>query len=124
MVVNRALAYKWGGNDKKARGIITQEDWSATSGRFRLAEAVILENYELAYDIMQEIGQNFHEVGLYDYREWPLFKEIRKENKFLELIEKIFGEPYNKVEPENLNLPGDLESETMAEFQSDNANCD
>lgn len=123
MVVNQALAYKWSGNDKRAREIIAGEDWSATSGRFRLAEAVILENYKQAYDIMQEIGKNYLEVGLYDYREWPLFKEIRKENKFLELFEEIFGEPYIKVEPENLSLPEDLEPETIGEIQSDNANC-
>lgn len=123
MVVNQALAYKWNGNDKKAREIVAREDWSATSGKFRLAEAVILENYELAYEIMQEIGENYNEVGLYNYRDWPLFKEIRRENKFLEVFEEIFGEPYNKVEPENLSLPEDLETETITEFQSDNANC-
>ncbi len=123
MVVNQAQAYKWSGNDKKAREIVAREDWSATSGRFRLAEAVILENYENAYDIMQEIGVNYNEIGKSEYREWPLFKEIRKENRFVELFEQIFGEPYNKVEPENLSLPEDLEPETIGEIQSDNANC-
>lgn len=123
MVVNQAQAYKWSGNDKKAREIVVKEDWSATSGKFRLAEAVILENYDKAYDIMQEIGNNYYEVGKSDYREWPLFKEIRKENRFLEVFEQIFGEPYNKVEPGNLSLPEDLEPETIGEIQSDNANC-
>lgn len=123
MVVNQALAYKWGGNDTKAREIVAQEDWSATRGKFRLAEAVILENFEKAFDIMQEIGKNYNEVGEGNYREWPLFKEIRKEKRFVELFEQIFGEPFNKVEPEDLSLPKDLEPETIAEFQSDDANC-
>ncbi len=123
MVVNQAQAYKWSGNDNKAREIVAREDWSATSGKFRLAEAVILENYEKAYDIMQEIGLNHNEIGKSEYRDWPLFKEIRKENRFVELFEQIFSEPYNKVEPENLSLPEDLEPETIGEIQSDNTNC-
>ena len=56
-------------------------------------------------------------------REWPLFNEIRKEKRFVELFEQIFGEPYNKVEPEDLSLPEDLEPETIGEIQLDNANC-
>ena len=123
MVVNQAQAYKWSGNEKKAREIITREDWSATSGKFRLAEAVILENYEKAFEIMQEIGTNENELELNNYREWPLFNEIRKEKRFVELFEQIFGEPYNKVEPEDLSLPEDLEPETIGEIQLDNANC-
>ena len=66
---------------------------------------------------MQEIGTNENELELNNYREWPLFNEIRKEKRFVELFEQIFGEPYNKVEPEDLSLPEDLEPETIGEIQ-------
>lgn len=123
MVINQALSYKWGGNDKKAREIVANEDWSATSGKYRLAEAVIMGNFESAYAIMQEIGQSDREVTPFCYRDWPLFREIKTENKFLVTFEGIFGESYNKVEPEILSLPGDLASRIMADFHPEEANC-
>ena len=106
MIVNKALANKWSGDDKKAKSLIELEDWSATRARFRLAEAVILDNFEEAYEIMKEIDINHKEVEKNNYREWPLFKEIKKEPRFLELFQEIFGEPYNKVEEkESEELP-------------------
>lgn len=110
MIVNRALAYKWSGDDKKAKEFITQEDWSATRARFRLAEATLLDEFESAYEIMQEIGLNAKEVSKKDYRDWPLFRSIKKEQKFLETFQEIFGEPYNKVEQTDSELPEILSS--------------
>jgi hypothetical protein len=110
MIVNRALAYKWSGDDKKAKDFITQEDWSATRARFRLAEAILLDDFESAYEIMKEIGVNAKEVSKKDYRDWPLFRSIKKEQKFLETFQEIFGEPYNKVEQTESDLPDKLSS--------------
>lgn len=113
-VVNRALSYKWSGDDKKAREIITSEDWSDTRDKFRLAEAVITENYSKAIEIMYEIGTNFNEVNKHNYRSWPLFKDFRTKPEFLAAYEKIFGEPLNK-------LPSQNEANEEAE-DSDNGN--
>ncbi|MBL8078687.1 MAG: hypothetical protein JNM55_12040 [Anaerolineales bacterium] len=101
-VVNKALAYKWGGEDKKARNIISAEDWSDTRDKFRLAEAVILEDYSKAYQIMREIGKNPKEIRKDDYKTWPLFKAIRDEVEFQKTYEEIFGEPLNKIEKEEV----------------------
>lgn len=101
-VVNKALAYKWGGEDKKARNIISAEDWSDTRDKFRLAEAVILEDYSKAYQIMREIGKNPKEIRKDDYKTWPLFKAIRDEAEFQKTYEEIFGEPLNKIEKEEV----------------------
>ncbi len=110
MIVNRALAYKWCGDDKKAKDFIAQEDWSATRARFRLAEATLMDDFESAYEIMKEIGVNVKEVSKKDYRDWPLFKSIKKEQNFLETFQEIFGEPYNKVEQIDSELPDKLSS--------------
>lgn len=99
-VVNKALAYKWSGDDKKARNIIAAEDWSDTRDKFRLAEAVILEEYPKAYQIMREIGKNPKEIRKDDYKTWPLFKAVRNEPEFQKIFEEIYGEPLNKIEIE------------------------
>lgn len=115
MVVNRALAYKWSGDDKKARSIISQEDWSATRARFRLAEAVLLDDFESAYEIMKEIGKNEKELDAEDYRHWPLFKAVKEEAAFREVFEEIFGEPYNKIEQDAEDYTNEFLSEESQE---------
>src|SRR6185437_7398748 len=56
MVVNRAQAYKWLGDNDAAQKIISEEDWTAASLRFRLAQAVLLDNFSAVYDTMRKIG--------------------------------------------------------------------
>ena len=53
-IVNRAQAYKWTGDFEIAKKIITNEDWSAASDDFKLAEAVILDDYDRAYTLMKK----------------------------------------------------------------------
>ncbi len=95
-VMNRAQAYKWTGDEEGARGIISKEDWTATAEKFKLAQAVILDRFEEAIEIMRRIGAD-GEVNKNDYRDWPLFKEIRKTQQFAEVFEEIFHEPLDTV---------------------------
>ena len=48
-------------------------------------------------DKLSLIGLNDKEVGKQDYRDWPLFKVIKNEEKFILLFEEIFDEPYNLI---------------------------
>jgi hypothetical protein len=112
MIVNRALAYKWSGDSCKAEEIIKKEDWSASSSRFRLAEAVILDDYSTALKIMKEIGDDESEVGRENYRNWPLFKEFRTNEEFIKVFEEIFNEPFSQVHIDKEDFPdaNDLEA--------------
>jgi hypothetical protein len=96
-IVNKALAYKWSGDNKKAQEIISAEDWSDTREKFRLAEATIMDDYPKVYQIMREIGIDLQEIRQENYRTWPLFKALRNEPEFLATFEEIFGEPLNKI---------------------------
>ncbi len=92
-IVNRAQAYKWAGNNEKAKTIINSVDWSASSDDFKLAKAVILEEYEEANSLVIKIGTNGN-ISIYNYREWPLFKEYRRTQAFLKTFEEVFNEPF------------------------------
>jgi len=100
-IVNKALAYKWSGDDKKAKEIIKAEDWSICNDNLKLAEAVILDNFKDASQIMRNIGSD-GEIGKSEYMEWPLFKKFRKSKTFLTAFEEIFKEPSITVEDEKL----------------------
>jgi hypothetical protein len=96
MIINRAQAYKWSGDDTTARKIISDVDWSATALKFQMAQAVLLDDFKQAIEVMTKIGTD-PAVSKMAYREWPLFKEIRKIADFSMTFEQIFGEPLNVV---------------------------
>jgi hypothetical protein len=93
-VVNRAQAYKWSGDEVKARTILDREDFSALSDAFKLANAVLRNNFESAVDLVEKIGRS-GPVKIGDYRAWPLFRELRKRPEFEASILRVFGEPLN-----------------------------
>jgi len=73
------------------------KDWSASGREFKLANAILLDNYEEAYKIMEKIGSK-GEVDSLDYREWPLFLKIRKKQEFKKVYKKIFKKDYKIIE--------------------------
>jgi hypothetical protein len=105
VLVNLALAHKWSGDNATAFRIIKSEDWSACSNRFKIAEAVVLDDFIKASKIMKAIGQN-DEIRKSEYRNWPLFLEYRKTDTFLETYEEVFGKPFLLVDRPTLSKSG------------------
>jgi hypothetical protein len=96
LVVNRAQAYKWTGDADRARQILDAEDFSALKDEFRLADAVLRDDFQLALALIKIIGPNGG-IKLGDYREWPLFKELRKVADLENVILDVFKEPLNRM---------------------------
>jgi hypothetical protein len=117
-VVNRAQAYKWIGNEEAALKIISAEDWSATGDKFKLAKAVLTNDFLEACTIMKRIGASGF-PSKSDYRDWPLFKEFRKSEEFLKTFEEVFGEPYSKFETEASDVLNEEEYRDIFEPQDD-----
>ena len=97
-VVNLAQTYKWLNQDDKCAEIMDAEDWTASDDSFRLAHAVLRDDVENSVRIMRQIGSTHDEVGAVAYREWPLFREMRKEELFRTAYQEIFGAPLEQVE--------------------------
>ena len=95
-VLNRALAYKMNKQENICSLILTKDDWTGSRGEFQLAVAVLSDNFNLAIKLMEKIGPS-EEQDL-SYREWPLFKELRKTFEFHRAYEKIFNKPFGRVE--------------------------
>lgn len=96
-VVNRALSMYLQNKPEDAKTIINQKDWSASSDDFKLAHLVLNESYDECYTLMKKIGKD-GEVDKENYRTWPLFLKLRKEEKFKETYQEIFGEEYKVVD--------------------------
>jgi hypothetical protein len=83
---------KWLGNEDRCRAILDKEDWSASADRFQLAAAVLSDEFSNAAAAMRRIGPD-GPVKKGDYRDWPLFREARKNHEFAKAFEEVFGEP-------------------------------
>lgn len=90
LTVNRAQAYKWNGDLEHCKRIMNAIDWSAKSDQFRLADAVLGDNWSRAERLMTRIGSN-GVVSQDAYRHWPLFREWRKRPEFTRAYKEIFG---------------------------------
>jgi hypothetical protein len=106
LIVNRAEVYKWSGEEGQCKEILNAEDWSATSLKFKLAQAVLLDNFKEAIELVRKLGKD-GELNKHEYREWPLFRELRKSAEFIALFEQIFGEPLHKITVSENETPGD-----------------
>jgi hypothetical protein len=108
LVINRAQAYKWAGDDAKAKAIVAEDDWSATGDHFQLAVAVLSDDHRGAADLMRRIGVA-KEITKWDYRHWPLFRAFRDTPEFGNAYKDVFQEEFvsdvaKKADLDLLNL--------------------
>jgi hypothetical protein len=99
IILNRAQAYKWGGQNEKAMQILAAEDWTASNEKFRLANAVLNDRWDAAAAIMKSLGATGPPTKG-DYREWPIFKQFRTTKQFAAAYKHIFSEAFGEVAAE------------------------
>jgi hypothetical protein len=102
--VNKALAHYLSDKKDECKKVLEKHDWSATSDKFKLAIAILYEEYDKAILLMKTVGSSNSHITKDAYREWPLFRELRKTDKFKETYKEIFGEElvYVETKPKNL----------------------
>ncbi|PJZ43811.1 hypothetical protein [Leptospira brenneri] len=102
-VINYGIALKFSGNTEKCLEILEKEDWSACALDFRLAVSVLKNNFEEACKIMLQIGETGELIKKQSYHVWPLFREFRKSNIFLESYKTVYGSSFSEDVSEEVN---------------------
>lgn len=97
-VINKAQAYKWAQNEDKCKSILNEIDWSAYSDKFKLANYVLIDDFENAVKIMKRIGSEHDEIDEEAYTEWPIFIKFRESDSFKQQFELIFNKPFVEVD--------------------------
>jgi len=92
-IINAALSKYLQKEKTECKKILKSKDWSASSDDYKLANEVLLEKYDKVYELMKKIGDNGN-IDKTDYREWPIFTDIRKKKEFQDTYKAIFGEEY------------------------------
>lgn len=97
ILLNRAQAYKWKGDDAKCRHLLSSEDCSAWNNELKCPKYALEDNIDRVCELMRSIGRNGEILKAEQYRSWPIFQGVRSEPKFLDAFKSIFGE---ELEPE------------------------
>jgi hypothetical protein len=118
MLLNLAQAYKWNDNEGKCKTTLQRVDWSACGDNFKLAVAVLNEKYDEAYSCMKRLkhDKDFHQAF---YRDWPIFKDIRKQGEFCSIFEECYGEPFDAEQTTEDEIIAEPEGGTYAENAGD-----
>ena len=103
-IINKSLSYYLSGKKEKAKSVLSKQDWSATNDKFKLAIAVLNEDFNEAIDLMKSIGSSNKHINKDAYREWPLFKEFRKRDDFKKAYKEIFNEEFIYIEKKPKNI--------------------
>jgi hypothetical protein len=80
---------------KEAKAILDKKDWTATSYDFKLAYAVLTNDYTKAEEIMCKLGKQGELINELAYHDWPLFRDFRDSEEFFNGYEKVYGYKYS-----------------------------
>ena len=94
MEINRCNAHRLEGNSKKCIQLLDKIDTSALGPEFKLAEAILRNDYEQAAILMKQIGERHPDINQFAYSDWPIFWRFRDDRHFLQAYEEIFGEKF------------------------------
>ncbi len=106
MKFNRCNAHRLAGRPDRCRELLDEIDTSALGIDFKLAEAVLRNQFDQAGKLMRQIGDTHDVTGKHAYSEWPIFEGFRESNQFLEAYGEIFDEPFTvetSLNPDEMN---------------------
>ena len=121
IILNLAQSYKWIGKQDDCRKLLSKEDTTAWKDELLIPKYVLEDNFEAAYVKMTAVGSVSEILTAENYRQWPIFKEIRKEQKFCSLFKDIFGEEL-EISPLNNMDDGTYNESESTTVSSDEIN--
>ena len=92
ILLNYAQAYKWNGEPEKCQALLNKADSTIWKDELLIPKYALEENYDLVYEKMRAVGKGNRVLTLENYRQWPIFKEVRKKEEFAKVFKEIFDE--------------------------------
>lgn len=96
MLINYIIACKFTNDSSKVNNLLDSKDWGPLCGDFKLAVAILKDDYKEAANIMTKIGPKGEYVGEQSYHEWPLLNQFRETKEFQDAYNDIYGYPFVK----------------------------
>lgn len=87
--VNLAQTYKWLGDQDGCDNVLGSEDWEEHEEPFRLAVAVLNDEWESARVLMEKCAKE-NLVDRAEFEDWPVFRQFRKTEHFRSAFERAY----------------------------------
>lgn len=94
-VINYAIALKNCKREDEMHKVLQSYDWTACIKDFKIAIAVLKDDFDTASNCMREIGKSSELIRQSAYHEWPLFFTFRNSEKFLCAYKDIYDVPFD-----------------------------
>ena len=112
ILLNYAQAYKWNGQDDECQKLLAATDCTTWKDELLIPKLTLEGKFDQVYAKMRFVGKGSDILTAENYRQWPIFKEIRKEEAFVDLFKEIFDEDLatsvqRKVESANTVIDSD-----------------
>ena len=92
ILLNYAQAYKWNGQDDECQKLLAATDCTTWKDELLIPKLTLEGKFDQVYAKMRTVGRGSDILTAENYRQWPIFKEIRKEDAFVALFKEIFDE--------------------------------
>lgn len=92
ILLNFAQAYKWAGHADKCKELLDKEDCTVWKDELLIPKLTLENRFDEVYVKMRSVGSGSEILTPENYRQWPIFKEIRKEPEFAKVFQEIFDE--------------------------------
>ncbi|QTL34686.1 hypothetical protein [Pseudoalteromonas viridis] len=90
-IINLVIAYKMSGENEKSQSVLKSIDWTASINDFKLASAVLSDDFDSAKELMLKIKGDGEMITESSYHNFPLFSEFRESEQFLTGYKEVFG---------------------------------
>ncbi len=90
-IINHAIALRFSGKIDECEAMLNSEDWTAAARDFKLAVEVLFGRHYDAANLMRHIGSEGDLLKQKSYHVWPLFREFRKTQHFLDAYQDVYG---------------------------------
>lgn len=111
MTVNLVNALRKSGQLERSKQMLEATDWTATSDDYKICVAALRDDVEEFVRLMECVKQA-GTVKMADFREWPVFDWVRKEEAVQAEFLRLYGEPLLKAPP---NEPKQISSDQTGE---------
>ncbi|GEB38292.1 hypothetical protein GLI01_23270 [Gluconacetobacter liquefaciens] len=92
ITINYANALKLGGKKEEAVEIINKIDWETSTENYKICVASIKDDVGYVIKKMKIAVESCDDFDLSCFKEWPVFKSLRKNEEFITKFEEVFGE--------------------------------
>lgn len=92
--INLALALKLASKKSESLEILKSLEWTTQNNELKLAVALIKDDFEEAFKLMERVGRNSDILNKRSYYNDPIFASVRPKKQFAKVFEKVFKEKF------------------------------